>query len=121
MTRLLERKAIYSKEHQQDRAKAKGRTYKTIYRGDIYLDPAKTQALSKTMVSVPSQSLNIEINYKMRRVDGIWKIYDVIVDGASLLDNYCYQFCKITKENGFRDLVGRMERRYLELTKENPK
>ncbi len=38
-----------------------------------------------------------------------WKIYDVIVDDASLLDNYRYQFDSIIRKGGYADLIRRME------------
>ena len=38
-----------------------------------------------------------------------WKIFDVIVDGASLLNNYKYQFDSIIRKNGYEDLIRRME------------
>ena len=38
-----------------------------------------------------------------------WRIYDVIVDDASLLDNYRYQFDAIIRKGGYADLIRRME------------
>jgi ABC-type transporter MlaC component len=38
-----------------------------------------------------------------------WKIFDVIVDDASLLSNYRFQFDRIIQKGGFEDLIKRME------------
>ena len=54
------------------------------------------------------------LDYKLKKAS-IWKIYDVIVDGASLLDNYKYQFDSIIKKSGYPDLVRRMRSKLNEM------
>lgn len=117
MLNLLEKKAIFSKEQGQQKQKSKGAKflYQLTYEGERFLNPEKTQSLSKTMVHLPSENLKIELNYKLRKVGNEWKIYDVIVDGASLLDNYKYQFDKIIDKDGYPALVHRMEAKLKEL------
>lgn len=111
MTHLLEKKAIFSKEQgQKGKSGGGGKDlYRVNYEGDQFLNAEKTQAQTKSMVSIPSENLKIEISYKLKKVDGGWRIYDVIVDGASLLDNYKYQFDKIIAKDGYPTLVHRME------------
>ena len=93
----------------------------------------KGKSLVQTWVNIPSENLKISLNYKMHQVDiaelvildpivGValpvpagtpttreWRIYDVIVDDASLLDNYRYQFDAIIRKGGYADLIRRME------------
>lgn len=113
MTKLLERKAIFSKE--QGGKKKKGTLYTVSYEGHRFLDADQKLSFVRTFVNIPSEALKIELNYRLKVVDKSWKIYDVIVDGASLLDNYKYQFDKIIKKDGYPTLVHRMESKLKEL------
>jgi phospholipid transport system substrate-binding protein len=42
-------------------------------------------------------------------------VYDVIVDDASLVDNYRYQFDTIITKSGYPELVQRMKKKLTEL------
>lgn len=124
MTRLLEKKAVFSKEQGQKKKGTKD-LYRVTYEGDRFLNPEKTLSLARSAVHIPSEDMKIELNYKLRKVDGStgggWKIYDVIVDGASLLDNYKYQFDKIIAKDGYPTLVHRMESKLKELEEKDQK
>jgi phospholipid transport system substrate-binding protein len=117
MIRLLEKKAIFSKEQGQRSAeKKKTKTvYQVTYEGDKLLNPEQTNALAMSLVHIPSESMKIGLNYKLKKEGTAWKIYDVIVDDASLLDNYKYQFDKIISKEGYPNLVHRMESKLQEL------
>ena len=43
----------------------------------------------------------------LREKDG-WRVYDVIVEGVSLVGNYRTQFNKIIQTSSYEDLVNRM-------------
>lgn len=114
MIDLLEEKAILSKEQGQKKTKG-GSVYAVSYRGDKFLDPIKSRALTRTNVSVTSEGVRVDLDYKLRRNSDQWKIYDVIVDGSSLAENYQYQFDSIITKNGFPELVRRMEKKLGEI------
>lgn len=116
MTDLLEERAILSKEQGQKKAKSKN-IYQITYRGDKFLNAEKSRVLTRTSVYVQSEDIRVELNYKLKKADGIWKIYDVIVDNASLGDNYKYQFDSIIKKGGYADLVKRMQNKLDSLKK----
>src|SRR4030095_1390658 len=88
MTQLLEKKGILSKEQSRTR----GKKYMVKYLGDTYLDPQKSRAKTKTSIHVPTENVTVSIDYKLVKMGSGWKIFDVIVDDASLVDNYKYQF-----------------------------
>ncbi len=117
MTRLLEKKAIFSKE--QGSSKGSKTAYFVTYEGERFLNPEKSTAVTLTFVRIPSENLRIGLNYRLVRADSLWRIYDVVVDDASLVENYKYQFDKIIREHGYEDLTRRMESKLKEmLTKE---
>ncbi|HSA58996.1 MAG TPA: ABC transporter substrate-binding protein [bacterium] len=125
MIRLLEKKAIFSKEQGQKKAKKSKNVYSVTYEGHKFTNPNELNALAMSLVHIPSESLKIELNYKLKKdggsAGGGWKIYDVIVDGASLLDNYKYQFDKIIAKEGYPNLVHRMESKLKELQEKDQK
>ena len=110
MTDLLETKAIFSKEQ----TKTRGKPYTVQYLGDTYLNE-KTRAKTRTKVTVPKEKVKVDIEYKLKKDPGGWKVFDIIVDDASLVDNYRYQFDSIISKNGYGELVRRMQNKLKEL------
>lgn len=111
MTDLLETKAIFSKEQ----SKTKGKSYTITYQGDKYLD-GKSKAKALTQIYVPGENVSLAIVYSLKKeASGRWKIFDVVVDDASLVDNYRYQFDTIISKNGYSELVRRMKKKLTEM------
>jgi phospholipid transport system substrate-binding protein len=48
------------------------------------------------------------IVYKMRRVGGDWKVYDVIIDDVSLTSNFRSQFVRILRKDSVDELMRKM-------------
>ena len=61
---------------------------KVDYLSEDMLTPSK--AVVKTSITSPKNQ--IPVDYFMRAQDGTWKIYDVNVEGVSLVQNYRSQF-----------------------------
>lgn len=110
MTDLLETKAIFSKEH----TKTQGKAYTVQYLGDTYSNE-KTRAKTRTKVVVPKENVKVDIEYKMKKDPQGWKVFDIVVDDASLVENYRFQFDSIIVKNGYPELVRRMQNKLKEL------
>lgn len=110
MTSLLETKAIFSKEQ----SKTKGKSYIINYKGDKYQN-GKSQAEALTQIYVLKENITLDIDYKLKKAGGGWKVFDVVVDDASLVENYRYQFNKIITKHGYSELVRRMRKKLTEL------
>ncbi|MFQ5532374.1 MAG: phospholipid-binding protein MlaC [Candidatus Methylomirabilales bacterium] len=69
------------------------------------------------------ENLAIPIDYKVIRRDGQWKVYDVVIDGISLISNYRSQFNRIIQRNSYDELVKRMRAKQEseEIVSESPK
>lgn len=50
----------------------------------------------------------VSIDYVVHRVDGAWRIRDIVTEGSSLVNNYHQQFTRIIKKDGFGELMKRM-------------
>jgi phospholipid transport system substrate-binding protein len=59
----------------------------------------------------------IPLNYRLLDADGTWKVYDVVIEGVSLVSNYRTQFSKIIHESSYAELVRRLKTKVSELTR----
>ena len=57
----------------------------------------------------------VPIEYRMLRKGERWLVYDVVIEGVSLVANYRTQFNKIIQTSSFQDLVKKMKTRQEEL------
>jgi phospholipid transport system substrate-binding protein len=53
----------------------------------------------------------VSIDYLLHETKGQWRVFDIVVEGSSLVGNYQSQFRKVIKKKGFAELVSRMKRR----------
>lgn len=58
------------------------------------------------------------INYKAYLVNGEWKVYDVVVENISLVNNYRSQFSRIVANSSYEELVRRMKEKQIGATGE---
>ena len=114
MLNLLETKAIFSKEQ----SRTQGNSYTVSYKGDKFFDK-KTRAKSLTQIYIPKENVSVDIDYRLKQSGNGWKVFDIIVDNASLVENYRYQFNKIITKHGYPELVRRMRKKLTELKTEN--
>jgi len=66
------------------------------------------QATVSTRV-VTEKGTDIPVEYRMRQGGGRWMVYDVIIEGVSLVSNYRAQFDRIIRTASVGDLLKRME------------
>lgn len=58
---------------------------------------------------VTSKGEEFSINYRLRQTGGMWKIYDVVVEDISLVNNYRSQFDRILSKTSYDELIRRMK------------
>jgi len=75
-----------------------------------YLDPKMdgAQATVPTRVTTDKGS-EIPVEYRMQRDNGRWVVYDVVIEGVSLVSNYRAQFDRIVRTGGVEELLKRLE------------
>ena len=47
----------------------------------------------------------VPINYRLKLEDSRWMVYDVVIDGVSLITNYRSQFAAVVRRNGIDGLI----------------
>jgi len=61
-----------------------------------------------TKIVSTKENIDIPIEYKLLRYDNQWKVYDVVIDGISMVSNYRSQFNSIIQKSSYAELVQRM-------------
>jgi len=84
------------------------------YQGEnvIFLSQDKisdVKALVKT--KIPRKNIEIPLDYRMVRKKGKWHVYDVIIEGVSLVKNYRTQFKKILGKESPDQLINRLRKK----------
>jgi len=64
---------------------------------------------------VTNRGEEFSLNYKAHLVNGEWKVYDVVVENISLVNNYRSQFNRIITNSSYEELVRRMKEKQIEL------
>jgi phospholipid transport system substrate-binding protein len=63
--------------------------------------------------SVESKFVNADgdtsIDYRLHDVDGQWKVYDVVIDRVSLVNNYRAQFNRVIAKSSVQELLRKMK------------
>lgn len=54
---------------------------------------------------------NYSVVYRLHRADGKWKIYDVIAENISLVNNYRSQFNRVLSKSSFDELLATMKQK----------
>jgi phospholipid transport system substrate-binding protein len=67
----------------------------------------------RTVVVRPND--RIPLNYRLLNEGGTWKVYDVVIEGVSLVSNYRSQFSRILNESSYAELVRRLKIKVSEL------
>jgi len=65
------------------------------------------EAIVKTMIVTRAGS-EVPIDYRMHLADGRWLVYDVNIEGVSLVSNYRTQFNKIVQTESYQTLVQKL-------------
>jgi phospholipid transport system substrate-binding protein len=81
-----------------------GRGGSVQYLGD---STAGDEATVRTRI-VTAQKTEIPVDYRMHRKDGRWLVYDVNIEGVSLVNNYRSQFNTVIQSNSYAALVTRL-------------
>lgn len=90
------------------------RTYGTALRKNrdqqiVYLPffgkPGDKTAVVKTEVKQASGGPNVQINYSFYRARSIWKVYDIAIDGVSLVTTYRSTYAEMIRNEGIDSLI----------------
>jgi phospholipid transport system substrate-binding protein len=58
---------------------------------------------------VDNKGQEFSINYRLYNMKGDWKVYDVVIENVSLINNYRSQFNRVLATSSYEELVNRMK------------
>lgn len=83
------------------------------YSGDgvQYLNERMEKEYAEVRTKVLSGKTEIPMDYRLLNKDNDWRVYDVVVDGVSLVNNYRGQFTKILHTSSYPGLVEQLRKK----------
>ena len=81
------------------------------YKGEkiIYLRERVDQNFAEVDTQiVPAKGEPLAVNYRLRLVEGDWKVYDVVIENISLVNNFRSQFNRILASASFDELLKKL-------------
>jgi len=87
------------------------RDEKIIYRDEIVKG---NYAMVKTRIERADDK--IDVDYKLKKSDGEWLIYDFVIENVSMIRNYRSQFSKIIKRESYEALIDKLTTKLAELS-----
>ena len=81
-----------------------GQTMKVL---PVRMKPGDTDVTVRNQYIRPGAK-PVQLDYTMRKTDAGWKIYDIVVEGVSLVLTYRSEFDAVVKQEGIDGLIKRM-------------
>lgn len=78
----------------------------TVSYGDEKPKGSRNFLVSTTILS---KGQSIPLDYSLHHVNGQWMVYDVNIEGVSLVTNYRSQFREIMPKDGFKGLMSKID------------
>lgn len=87
-----------------------------VYRADSvrYAEPVLRGDLATVTTTAFKDRKRVEIVYQMHRVDGAWRAYDMVIDGASTVRNYRDSFYKEIAKTSYAEMYAKLVQRLQE-------
>ncbi len=67
--------------------------------------PADTEVVVRSLIKQKGGQDPIDISYNMEKIDSAWKVYDVVIAGVSLVQNYRSSFATEIQKSGIDGLI----------------
>jgi phospholipid transport system substrate-binding protein len=61
-----------------------------------------------------TKGTEIPVKYKLRKKGGEWRVYDIAIEGVSLVNNYRVQFNDIITKSSYEELVKKLQEKVAE-------
>ncbi len=84
----------------------------------VYLDEKITgqYAIVRTKIVKP-QEAEIPVEYRIFKKADKWEVYDIIVEGVSLVNNYRSQFSQIIRSSSYEELIRKLKNKTIKEAK----
>ena len=92
-------------------------SFSRYYReGEIRYESAEVQGDAAVVQAlVPVRREQIAIEYKLHRVEGLWRIYDLVIDGVSTAEGNRRRYARYIEKNGYDKLIVQLDKQLARL------
>ncbi|MBT4258716.1 MAG: ABC transporter substrate-binding protein [Nitrospina sp.] len=73
-----------------------------------YLDEVVKGKYALVKTEVVRKATTVGVDYKLVRENGVWQVYDFVIEGVSMVRNYRAQFTKIIHKHSYEVLVQKL-------------
>ncbi len=73
-----------------------------------YIKERRKGNFAEVQTKVTSKKLTVPLDYRLLKNSSTWRVYDVVIDGVSLVKNFRGQFARIIKAKGFPGLLDKL-------------
>ena len=85
----------------------------------IYLDEVVKSEYALVKTKVVRKANTVAVDYKLIRENGVWQVYDFVIEGVSMVRNYRAQFTKIIHNHSYEVLVQKLSEKIDALKKQS--
>ena len=77
-----------------------------------YLKEVITDKRAQVNTKIITEKIEIPIDYRLyQEKDGSWKVYDIVIEGVSLVGNYRSQFDEILQRDNYEKLIEELKKK----------
>lgn len=79
----------------------------------VYLSEQQEGQFAEVKTRLTGDKVDTLLDFRLANRQGIWLVYDVVIDGASIVGNYHAQFTSLLRDLTYQGLVERMKEKTL--------
>ena len=76
-----------------------------------YLGERRAEDFAEVRTKIVSDKVETPVDFRLLRMRGDWWVYDIVVDGVSVVSNYRGQFARILRSSSYADLVAQLRKK----------
>ena len=77
----------------------------------LYLVERREGSFAEVRTNLIGPKVDTSLDFRLENQSGEWLVYDLVVDGTSIVRNYRTQFGRIIRDNAYAGLVEKMKQR----------
>jgi phospholipid transport system substrate-binding protein len=77
----------------------------------FYLIEQREGSCAQVRTNLVGPKVDTSLDFRLENRSGRWLVYEVVIDGASIVRNYRTQFSRIIRDNAYAGLVEKMKQR----------
>jgi phospholipid transport system substrate-binding protein len=77
----------------------------------VFLEELREDAFAEVKAQMKGRKIDTPVDFRLIRRAHEWRVYDVVIDGASIVSNYRSQFTRIIRDVSYVGLVKKMRQK----------